>query len=142
MAQKFKIVQRKNLGKDKEENPTKFYAQGVNNGKVSFRELCDEISDSCTLTSADIKAVLDRTNHTIDKHLKAGRIVQFGELGNFRFGVGSVGSVTLDDFAPSLIKQPRVVFTPGSMLREARKLTTFERVTPAEVKECDRPHVV
>ena len=92
MAQKFKLIERKNLGKDNKENPRKFYAQAVNNGYVSFDELCGEIAENCTLTSADVKAVMDRMNYILDKNLRAGRIVQFGEIGNFRMAVGSTGS--------------------------------------------------
>lgn len=127
MAQKFKLIERKNLGKDNAQNPKKFYAQAINNGYVSFAELCSDIAETCTLTSADVKAVLDRMNYMLDKHLRAGRIVQFGEIGNFRFALGSNGSLTAKDFSTALIKQPKIVFTPGSKLRETRQLTAFER---------------
>ena len=92
MAQKFKLIQRRNLGKDAAVTPTKMYAQAVNNGYVSFDELCADISELCSLTSADVKAVMDRMNYVLDRNLKAGRIVQFGEIGNFRLSVGSSGT--------------------------------------------------
>lgn len=76
MAQKFKLIQRRNLGKDAAVTPTKMYAQAVNNGYVSFDELCADISELCSLTSADVKAVMDRMNYVLDRNLKAGRIVQ------------------------------------------------------------------
>lgn len=66
-------------------------------------------------------------NYMLDKHLKAGRIVQFGEIGNFRLAVGSTGSVEADKFSTSLIKKPKIVFTPGSKLQETRQLTSFEK---------------
>lgn len=94
MAQKFKLIRRKNLGKDNQVTPQKYYAQAVNNGYVSFDELCTEIGEGSTLTSADVKAVMDRMNYILDKNLKAGRIVQFGEIGSFRLAVGSTGSVS------------------------------------------------
>lgn len=132
MAQKFKLIERRNLGKDNVANPKKFYAQAVNNGYVTFLELCVEIAESCTLTSADVKAVMDRMNYILDKNLKAGRIVQFGEIGNFRLAVGSTGSVEVKDFATSQIKKPKIVFTPGSKLQETRTLTLFERTAAPE----------
>lgn len=128
MAQKFKLVERKNLGKDNTENPKKFYAQAVNNGYVPFTELCADIAEGCTLTSADVKAVLDRMNFMLDKHLKAGRIVQFGEIGNFRLALGSSGSLSTKGFNTSQIKKPRIVFHPGDKLQETRTLATFEHV--------------
>lgn len=129
MAQKFVLIERKNLGKDKVEAPKKFYAQAVNSGYVSFDELCADIAENCSLTSADVKAVMDRMNYTLDKNLKAGRIVQFGEIGSFRFALGSAGSKTAKDFQTSLIRTPKIVFTPGSRLRVTRQLATFERDT-------------
>lgn len=128
MAQKFKLVERRNMGKDAGTTPRKMYAQAVNNGYVSFDELCKEISETCTLTSADVKAVMDRMNFTLNKNLKAGRIVQFGEIGNFRIAVGSTGSKTADDFNSSQIKKPKIVFYPGSYLQSTRRAVTFEKV--------------
>lgn len=127
MAQRYKLIERKNLGKDKVENPKKFYAQAVNNGYVSFKELCTEIAENCTLTSADVKAVMDRMNYILDKNLQAGRIVQFGELGNFRLSVGSSGSKDAKKFDNSQIRKPKIVFTPGAALQDTRVLTEFER---------------
>lgn len=37
-------------------------------------------------------------NHLFKKHLAAGRRVQFGEFGNFRYGVGSTGAVTKEGY--------------------------------------------
>lgn len=139
MAQKYKLIERKNLGKDNETNPKKFYAQAVNNGYVSFDELCTEIGEGCTLTSADVKAVMDRMNFTLDKHLRAGRIVQFGEIGSFRLALGSTGAVEEKDFTTSQIKTPKIVFTPGKKLRITRQTTAFEKDAPAT---CDKEHIV
>ena len=144
MAQKFKLVERRNLGKDAATTPRKVYAQAINNGYVSFDELCSDISELCSLTSADVKAVMDRMNYVRDKNLKSGRIVQFGEIGNFRLSVGSSGSASEESFTSAQIRKPKIVFTPGSKLRSTRNLTTFEKVTPqvvAQPVECDKEHV-
>lgn len=144
MAQKFRLIQRRNLGKDAASTPKKMYAQAVNNGYVSFDELCVDISELCSLTSADVKAVIDRMNYVLDKNLKAGRIVQFGEIGNFRLSVGSTGSSTEEEFSAANIKKPKIIFTPGAKLRSTRAQTTFEKVTPMTVTEpvqCDKEHV-
>lgn len=145
MAQKFRLVERRNLGKDSATAPRKMYAQAVNNGYVSFDELCSDISELCSLTSADVKAVMDRMNYVLDKNLKSGRIVQFGEIGNFRLSVGSSGSVSEDSFTSNQIRKPKIVFSPGSKLRSTRNLTSFEKVTPTIVTEtevCDKEHVI
>lgn len=143
MAQRFKLIWRKNLGKDKQTVPGLYYAQAVSNGFVTFDELCDDIAEQCSLTSADVKAMLDRMNVSLDKHLKAGRIVQFGEIGNFRLSLGSSGSKKEETFNVSQIRTPKIVFTPGSKLRDTRSLTTFERVSSSkEPIEDERPEEV
>jgi hypothetical protein len=48
-------------------------AQVVNNGHVIFEELYRDIAKNCTLTSADVKAVLDRMNYELDKNLRITR---------------------------------------------------------------------
>lgn len=143
MAQKFRLVERRNLGKDSATTPRKMYAQAVNNGYVSFDELCSDISELCSLTSADVKAVMDRMNYVLDKNLKSGRIVQFGEIGNFRLSLGSSGSVSEESFNSNQIRKPKIVFTPGSKLRSTRNQTMFEKVTTmvAPPVECDKEHV-
>lgn len=127
MALNYKLVERRNLGKDVAEAPKKMYAQAVNNGYVYFDEFCEDIAETCTLTSADVKAVLDRLNYMLNKNLKAGRIIQLGEFGNFRLSIGSTGSVPGTDFLSSQIKKPKIIFTPGKVLQTTRKITLFER---------------
>jgi predicted histone-like DNA-binding protein len=133
MAIKYKLVSRPNLGKDAATNPTKVYAQTVTNGYVHFDEFCEDIAEASALTSADVKAMLDRMNYMLQKNLKAGRIVQIGELGNFRMTLGSTGSLTKSEFSSSQIKKPRIVFTPGKTLQTTRNNTLFERnIEPKE----------
>ncbi|MDR1879414.1 MAG: DNA-binding protein [Tannerellaceae bacterium] len=141
MPVKFKLINRQNFGKDAGQVPRKVYAQAINNGYTTFEELCADITENCTLTSADVKAVMDRMNFTLDKHLRAGRIVQFGEIGNFRMAVGSSGAVDEKDFSTAQIRTPRIVFTPGKRLQTARSLTTFEKEAVNVVEQsCERPH--
>lgn len=128
MSIKFRLVKRKNLGKDNATNPQKMYAQPIYSDLVSFEELLGEIAES-GIPSNQVKGVTDRMNHLFRKHLAAGRRVQFGEFGNFRYGFGSPGTLTEAEFEPSQIRTPRVIFSPGAVLRAARKAATFEKGT-------------
>ena len=80
MSLKFTVVARKNLSKGAPEDSKLFYAQARQMGTVGIDELCDEIAETCTLTSADLKCALDRLAWSIAKHAKEGRSVQVGEL--------------------------------------------------------------
>ncbi len=127
MSVKFRLLKRKNLGKDKEQFPEKIYAREVTTDKIEFDYLLDEIAEA-GIPSSQVKAVIDRMNFLIRKHLAAGHIVQFGEFGNFRYCIGSTGAVTEEDFDAELIKQPRIAFYPGATLQKARKSADFKRL--------------
>ena len=103
MALKFKLVMRKNLGEDHESIPEKVYAQMVYGDLVTFDEFAEEVADSSGVGSASVKAVLDRMNVVLVRHLQHGRRVSVGELGLFRFCFGSSGVPELDSGAESTV---------------------------------------
>ena len=122
MALKFKLVMRKNLGEDHESIPEKVYAQMVYGDLVTFDEFAEEVADSSGVGSASVKAVLDRMNVVLVRHLQHGRRVSVGELGLFRFCFGSSG-----------VPDEKVRFYPGKALRVAKSRTSFEKtVLPNE----------
>ncbi len=102
----YTLVQRKDMSKGALEGVKLYYAQAVSTRRVEFDDLCDEIADTCTLTSADIKAVLDRVIWGMVTHLKNSEIVQFGDLSNFRIAVGSAGSATPEEFTATMLRKP------------------------------------
>jgi predicted histone-like DNA-binding protein len=144
MSVKYRLVKRKNIGADKTTTPEKVYAQAVYSDLVSFDELLGDITEAGIPTN-QVKGVTDRMVHQIKKHLAAGRRVQFGELGNFRYSVGSTGVVDEEDFETSLIRVPKVIFVPGNALRDAKKDVKFEKYIPVGVTtekpddESDKP---
>lgn len=143
MSMKFRLVEKLNLGKDKVENPTKKYAQAVYSDLVQFEEILGDMAEA-GIPSNQVKGVADRMNFLIRKHLAAGRRVQFGEFGNFRYGVGSTGAVTDEEFSTSMIKVPRIIFSPGTTLQKARKNANFEKaalITENKGQEEDRPEI-
>ena len=80
MSVKYKLIQRKDMSTDAGPGSKLYYAQAVNAGEMTLDELCEDIAESSTVTSADVKAVLDRLGWILSKNLKAGRIVQVGEF--------------------------------------------------------------
>lgn len=141
MAQKFRLVTRKVLaGTDKDQKKT--YAVAKNSGYCDLVKLCNLISARSSVSSADVKAVLDSMNWAMGMELKSGNIVQVGELGNFRLSLRSKGVADAADFDASLITGARIIFTPGASLRNTRSTVTF---TPDDQriveKECDKEHV-
>lgn len=135
MSVKFKLVSKRNLGNDKAETPEKIYAQIVSGDYVPFDEFVEEVADSSGVGSAGVKAVLDRMNVILARHLQHGRRVAVGELGTFRFTLGSTGVAEAAKFDTNLIKEPRVRFYPGKALRTIKSQTSFERLTEKKEEE-------
>ena len=132
MAQKYKLVMKKNLGKDADKAPRKLYAIPKYNGYTDMALLCKLISARSTASSADVKAVLDSLIFVLDLELQAGRIVNVGELGNFRLSLSSAGTETKKDFSQSKLRGARIIFTPGEALRTIGT-TSFAAYTPETV---------
>ena len=113
MALKFKLVMRKNLGEDHESIPEKVYAQMVYGDLVTFDEFAEEVADSSGVGSASVKAVLDRMNVVLVRHLQHGRRVSVGELGLFRFCFGSSGYPDEKTFSTELDSGAESTVLPG-----------------------------
>lgn len=134
MSQVYKLVKRAAKPGDKTSG-TKYYAVTKNNGFTDMETLCSHITERSTVSSADVKAVLDNLNYILDVELRAGRIVQLGEFGNFRISVGSEGSDEAKAFSTSMLRRPKIVFTPGAALRGTKNNITFQRANSDRQKE-------
>ena len=91
MAIRYSVVKRKNLGKDKVSYPQKYYAQGLNVAQIPFETVCEEAAEASAMTTADMKAAVDRLNLIVSRYLKMGYSVKIGELGCIRMAIGSTG---------------------------------------------------
>jgi predicted histone-like DNA-binding protein len=141
MSLKFRKVQRKVLS-GKDAGQVKTYAMAKANGYCDMTKLCKMISARSAMSSADVKAILDSLNWVMDVELQSGNIVQLGELGNFRLSVKSTGAETPEDFNASLIKQARIVFSPGASLRETKANVNYQWEKPYVVtEECKKDHL-
>lgn len=127
MAQNYKLVKRMTKPGDTT-SARKYYAMSKSNGVSDLTYLCKLISARSTVSSADVKAVLDSLNYVLDLELQAGRIVQLGEFGNFRMSVSSDGADTPTGFSNSMLREPKIIFTPGAPLRATKKTAEFSRV--------------
>lgn len=142
MAQGYRLVMKKNLSKKEGEPDKKAYAIPKYNGTTDMDTLCRLIGARSTVSSADVKAVLDNLNFILDVEMQAGRIVQLGEFGSFRLSVSSAGATTADDFKPAMLRTARVIFTPGSSLKTTRKTVHFVSQEPSKSAADDKPTII
>ena len=71
--------------------PPKYYGHVQANGDVSIREMSERIQATCTVTKADVYAVLVAMEDVIIEALKGGEIVRLGDLGTLQIGISSKG---------------------------------------------------
>ena len=122
--------------RDKEAAP-KFYAQAQARGDVNIREMATRIQGSCTVTKADVYAVLVALEDIIVEALQNGEIVRLGELGTFQVSLSGKGAVTSEDYDASLIKKARINFRPGLTLAGMLDSLSFSKVAIKYPKETD-----
>lgn len=145
MATFYKLVQRRNMHKGAGADSKLFYAQAKSIGTSDLNRLCDMINERSTVSSADVKAVLDSLVYVMKRELSDGKIVQLGEFGNVRITFGSEGVEQEKDFHSSMIRRPKYTFTPGKELQDQKKLLQYAKITPEVVfyndEPCPRPHI-
>ena len=106
------------LGNPREKNdPYKAYAKSQINGEISLKEPSKEVSTKSTVHAADVYAVLIATTESMLAALKAGKQVDFGELGKFRLQITSKGAITAEDFTADNITGVTIQFIPGEDLK-------------------------
>lgn len=133
MAQGYKLVLRPSEPGNKDSKKL-YYAMSKSTGFTDMRRLCKLIAARSTVSSADVKAVLDNLNYILDLELQDGRIVQLGEFGNFRITVGSEGVEDKEKFNATMILAPKIVFTPGVDLRAPKKTMSYSLIVPEKEK--------
>jgi predicted histone-like DNA-binding protein len=109
--------------------PFKYYGHVQANGDVSLREMSERIQASCTVTKADVYAVLVAMEDVIIDALKSGEIIRLGDLGTFQIGISSKGALTEEDYDDSLIKKARINFRPGVALVGILTNLSYQKVS-------------
>ena len=122
--------------RDRETEP-KFYGSVKTSGDINIREMADRIQQSCTVTKADVYAVLVALEDVISESIQKGEIVRLMDIGTLRVGISTKGALTEDKFDDSLIKKTRILFRPGSVLQNALARINFTKVKRVEEPEED-----
>lgn len=125
MAVKYSVVARKNpLKKDE---PAKYYAQVQSSGEDDFRSMTRAVTDRCTVTGSDAKAVLDAFMTVMLQRLANGQIVRLNDLGSFRISISSQGMEKEKEVNAAKIVKARIIFTPCADLKAMCKSLSFTK---------------
>ena len=128
MSVKYKLVLKKDLTKGADADAKRYYASANVTGMMDFNTICDVVADRSTASDGDVALVLLGVIRCMQEALLRGETVQMGALGNFRLSIGSAGVVYASDFQASMIRKPRIIFSPGAKLREMIAKVSVERI--------------
>ena len=123
----YSLVRRRDF-KDPNGNEKLYYAQAQARGEMGIREIGQRLEQMCTLTYADIMAVLCALPSVIRQGLASGEIVRLGDLGYLQIGLKSKGAKTEKEFTNSLIKKAKFRFRPGKDMSDLVMSLNYERV--------------
>ncbi len=121
----FNVISRKNL--QSPNDPPKFYADIVGEGKTDLQDLAKYASTVSTVSKADILAVLESTFSKIADDVADGKIVYVGEYFTLQASASSEGKDTAEEVNASCITGVKTIFRPDKMIKDALKLATFKK---------------
>lgn len=100
----------------------KYYPQIAPTTPVTLAQIVKRIEKRSTVSSADVKAVLDALQYEVIEALQNGNSVRLGDLGSFRLSIKANGSATSDEArrtGANAIKAINVQFTKSTAMRDA-----------------------
>jgi len=123
----------------------KWFGQVRSGTNIPFEKLCRQITHHCTATYADVSGVMKEILNCMADILEDGSSLQLGRVGNLRLSAGSHGVEEESDFTLRQMKRPRVVFSPGKVLRTMLEQVKFRKEKVKVVEKeipCDLPHAI
>jgi predicted histone-like DNA-binding protein len=126
MSIKFKVIERGEPGVVGG-GTKKFYASPVMDGEMNLGDMTKAIERICTVSGADIRAVLYALVDVSVDNLSNGTIIRLGDLGSMRISLSSEGLPTAEEVKASSIKGTSVIFTPGTRIKEMLASAKFQK---------------
>lgn len=127
MTTKIKVVERRNPSNL--DLPAKFYAKAVTHDVIGIDEMCEMISDQCTVSESDILAVLNSLDKNIMRQIKKGNLVQLGRVGSFQLSLNSAGSDSAEEVTAENVLRKRILFRPSTRMKKELKTLSFRKVS-------------
>jgi len=103
----------------------KYLARLFRSNDVTMDQLCEEISESTTVSYPDVLACLKALEITVSRHVMNGEAVKFAYLGSFIPAIKAKAQDELDMVDASTIKAFRCRFYPSPEFKRSLSKTGF-----------------
>lgn len=115
---KYKLVKKGNP-QDKAA-PKKWYATALSEKPQTVKAMTRSATENTTTAPIEMESSFQLFGNHATQQLLQGHTVKVGELGTLRVTFKSDGAEDIRDFNPqTMIKEPRILFTPSKEFREA-----------------------
>lgn len=114
----------------------KYYPQMAPTTPVSLAQIIKRVEKRSTVSSADVKAVLDALQYEVIDALQNGNTVRLGDLGSFRLSIKANGSATSAEAkkaGANAITAVNVQFTKSVAMKEALSPSNVEFGLQADI---------
>ena len=121
------VIQAKKNSLKKEE--VKYYPQAAPTTPVTLAQIIKRIEKRSTVSSADVKAVLDALQYEVIDALENGNTVRLGDIGSFHLTIKAEGAATAAEAktkGAKLIKKVNVQFTKSTAMRDSFDIRTLD----------------
>ena len=105
----------------------RYYAILAPQERVGLRELSTRIARNTSLSRTDVHAVIEALLEHLPQELQQGHTVDLGDFGTFKFSISSQGEDRDEAVTAHSITGNRLLFRPGSELRQALDDVTYQR---------------
>ena len=105
----------------------KFYPKPEWNQEITIRRLSEKSAKSCTLTPADVTAVLESFLSELPDYLIDGHPVRLGDFGILKLSFSATGQDQKEKVTASDINNVRVLFRPSTRLKQELSNVSFTK---------------
>ena len=106
---------------------SKYYAVPVWKKEIGTEELSNIISERCTLTEADVLAVLVALSGVMEEYLHDGHSVRLDRIGRFRLSVTSDGKDTSEQITSKQVRVNKICFMADKRLKRRLGEVQFKK---------------
>ena len=106
----------------------KYYAQAGKVTPLTLNEVAEAISNECTVTPHDVKAVLSALEEQLILAFQSGKSVRLGDIGSFHVTISSKGSATAAEVGIANINAVRVQFTKSAKMKSALRIAQNPKI--------------
>lgn len=115
---KYKLVKKYNPKNP--DAPKKWYGAPLSEAALDVKAMTRAATENTTVAPKEMETALELLGNYARQQLLQGHVVKVGDLGTLRITFKSLGVEDITKYnAATMIKEPRILFTPSKEFREA-----------------------